>query len=140
MIGNTEKTDQKEYNRSSKRSLLLKPTRNTPYVLIDYLRGTVEFKGRSSPQDAISFFRPIFRSLGDLKGQSKINVVFNMEYFNTSSAKCIFNVFRDLSEMTKKGANVHVDWMYDEFDDDMMEVGEDIEDLTSLDFNFLPYN
>ncbi len=55
----------------------------------------------------------------------------SLEYFNTSSSKCLLDVFRKL-EMLNSSGNVAIRWYYDEEDEDMKEVGEDYQALLKV--------
>jgi hypothetical protein len=65
----------------------------------------------------------------------KANIYF--EYFNTSSSKCLFDLFRKLSLIDQTGRNVVINWHYESWDEDMLESGEDYKDLLSLEFNLI---
>ena len=66
-----------------------------------------------------------------------IRVDLSFMYFNTSSSKCLFDLFKTLKQLKKNGKDVEINWYYEEDDDDMMETGEDFADLLGLDFNFV---
>lgn len=117
----------------------LEPTRVTPLVKFDPEEGVLEIKGRSSPENSILFYQKIIDSLDGFvsSGKESFTVNFSFEYFNTSSSKCLFDVFKKLSKMDEKGISVTINWYYEEDDEDMMEAGEDYADLLDLNFNFL---
>ena len=143
MINQVNESESLSQTRATNEGLLIEPSGTTPYVRVDYADGIIEMKGRSSPQDGLRFFTPIFESIKNLEKKSSIKVVFGLEYFNTTSAKCIFNVFKQLCHFSKEGVNIEIDWMYDEYDDDMKETGEDFEDITHLPFRYVervPFN
>ena len=58
-----------------------------------------------------------------------------LEYFNTSSSKCILDVFKKLE--TLSGTEVSVKWYYEEDDEDMLEAGEDYEAIIDLPFEMI---
>ena len=70
-------------------------TSKTPTVLFDSENGVMELKGRSIPENSIEFYKPIVESLDDYaKGpKDKTKVEIQLEYFNTSSSKCILDLF-----------------------------------------------
>lgn len=70
----------------------------------------------------------------------KIDVRVKMEYFNTSSSKCIYDLLKDVKSLKNKGKKVSVRWYYDEDDEDMLEAGEDYSDLLDLPFMFIEYH
>lgn len=115
-------------------------TRYTPWLMFDGEKGYLEIKGSSSPENAINFYDKLFQQLDQLRQTPPAKFEANMalEYFNTSSAKCLFDIFRKLSQIKKSGANVVVNWYYEEDDDDMLESGEDYRDLIDVPFNLVP--
>ena len=67
-----------------------------------------------------------------------IKADFKMTMFNTSSAKCIFDILKRLKAMEEQGLRIVINWHYEEDDDDMLECGEDFQDLLDAKFNFIP--
>lgn len=120
-------------------AIKLKPTRNTPAVLLDPSRGVFKMYGRSSPENSIGFYEPIRRTLANEITTETLDVRLKMEYFNTSSSKCIYDLLKEIKALKVKGKNVTVRWYYEEFDDDMLEAGEDYSDLLDLEFAFVEY-
>ncbi|WP_258099728.1 DUF1987 domain-containing protein [Marinoscillum pacificum] len=117
----------------------IEPTRVTPLVNFDPDQGVLEIKGRSSPENSILFYQKIIDSLDEFaeSGGDEFTANFSFEYFNTSSSKCLFDVFKKLSKISDEGKEIKINWYYEEDDEDMMEAGEDYADLLDLDFNFL---
>jgi len=58
-----------------------------------------------------------------------------MIYFNTASSKLIMDILLKLEEMVEDGANIKVEWYYQEDDEDMMEAGEEFSDIVEVDFD-----
>ncbi|MEQ8470670.1 MAG: DUF1987 domain-containing protein [Marinoscillum sp.] len=114
-------------------------TRTSPYVMLDSSEARIEIKGSSSPDNAVQFYYPIIRKIKDLfiPVRGVINVDISMEYFNTSSSKCIFDVLRLLKKLDHPRRKVVINWHYEEEDDDMLETGEDYADLLGLDFKYV---
>jgi hypothetical protein len=58
-----------------------------------------------------------------------------LEYFNTSSSKCLLDIFRKLESLSKSGkSEIKVIWLYEEEDEDMMEAGDDYKTIVKLPF------
>lgn len=121
-------------------SMTIEPTRVTPFVQIDPDKGLLDFKGRSSPSASLEFYHPILTTIEQIfNGESDtITANFAFEYFNTSSSKCLFDILKRLAKMRQEGAEVNVNWYYEEEDEDMKETGEDYEDVLGLEFNYIP--
>lgn len=124
---------------SSVDKLIVRPTRITPLVYFDPNRGLLELRGRSSPENSIQFYNKLLMGLENYPESARRKLVanFKFEYFNTSSSKCLFDVFRKLMKIEQQGVNLTVNWYYEEYDDDMQEAGEDYADLLGMEFNFI---
>ncbi len=118
--------------------VFIEPTRTTPLITFDPDEGILEMKGRSSPENSIQFYQRILDNLDEyaVSGGNAFTANIAFEYFNTSSSKCLFDVFKRLSKIENSGREITINWYYEEGDDDMMEAGEDYSDLLDLDFNF----
>lgn len=113
--------------------------RITPYVLFDKKRECLIITGRSSPENAKNFYDQINNSLTDYIecGASNIIANFNFEYYNTSSAKCLFGIFQKLKSANDKGLNVKVNWYNEEEDEDILECGEEYAEIIGMEFNYV---
>lgn len=114
-------------------------TPKTPYIRFDGEKGIIEIKGRSIPENSIEFYKPLVDWLEEYtlleKKQTAVNV--QLEYFNTSSSKCILDIFKKLEVLFKKGQKVEVNWYYDEDDEDMFEAGEDYQSIINIPFKMI---
>ncbi len=114
-------------------------TPKTPYVRFDGDKGIIEIKGRSIPENSIEFYKPLIDWLeeyGEL-AQNETAVNVQLEYFNTSSSKCILDIFKKLELIHKKGRKVDVNWYYEEDDEDMFEAGEDYQSIINIPFKMI---
>ncbi len=111
----------------------------TPYIRFDGEKGIIEIKGRSIPENSIEFYKPLIDWLEDYTAQEKNQTAVNiqLEYFNTSSSKCILDIFKKLEVLFKKGQKVEVNWYYDEDDEDMFEAGEDYQSIINIPFKMI---
>ena len=120
-------------------SLLIEGTQKTPSVNFDAEKGTVEIKGRSIPENSIEFYKPLVEWLERYRNtpaaETKVNV--QLEYFNTSSSKCILDLFKKLEDIHKAKNNVVINWFYEEDDEDMLEAGEDYESIIKVPFKMI---
>ena len=72
---------------------------------------------------------------GSPQGETK--VIIQLEYFNTSSSKCILDVFKKLEKINTGGSTVTINWHYEEDDEDMLEAGEDYESIIDVPFKMI---
>ena len=118
--------------------LYIKPTHTTPEVQLNRDDRILNLRGRSSPENSIVFYQRIYDSVDQYfsdNGILTINMMF--EYFNTSSSKCLFGLFRQLKKYQQHGRGVVINWFYEEYDDDMLETGEDYADIIDIDINMI---
>jgi hypothetical protein len=109
----------------------------TPHLYSNASAGTMEMKGKSIPENAVEFYRPVFEWL-DAYIQNPIaetNITVQLEYFNTSSSKCLLDIFRKLETLHASGkSKVSIHWLYEEEDEDMMEAGDDYQTIVKIPF------
>ncbi|WP_258102547.1 DUF1987 domain-containing protein [Marinoscillum sp. MHG1-6] len=121
--------------------IFIESTQTTPLVKIDCSEGLISFKGKSSPENSLGFYHPLIENIKTLFADidRPINANLAFRYFNTSSSKCLFDLFKALKFlMVEKARNVKINWYYEEDDEDMMETGEDFADLLDIEFNMVP--
>ena len=120
-------------------SILIEGTPKTPTVNFDATTGIIEVKGRSIPENSIEFYRPLVEWLEEYskEPQDLTTVNIQLEYFNTSSSKCILDVFKKLEAIKKARNEVIINWYYEEDDEDMLEAGEDYESIIRIPFKMI---
>ncbi len=119
--------------------ILIEGTSKTPTVKFDASTGILELKGRSIPENSIEFYKPLIEWI-EKYGQSpqpKTVVNVQLEYFNTSSSKCILDVFKRLESIVNNGHDVVINWHYEEDDEDMLEAGEDYQSIIKVPFKMI---
>lgn len=111
-------------------------TPKTPSISFDLSTGVLEIKGRSIPENSIEFYKPLVDALDKYAVAAKPATTVNvqLEYFNTSSSKCILDVFKKLESINKSGSAVTINWHYEEDDEDMLEAGEDYQAIINVPF------
>lgn len=118
--------------------LHIEATRITPYIAYNPSGSILHLKGRSSPENPIGFYTPVYEFLESFEKSSEKKLVVNvaLEYFNTSSTKVLFNIFRTMSMVQEKaGKKIVLNWFYEEDDEDMLEIGEDFSDSLDIEVN-----
>lgn len=120
-------------------SIIREGTPKTPLIRFDAEQGIVEIRGRSIPENSTEFFKPLVDWLDQYsENPAKVtNVNIHLEYFNTSSSKCILDLFKKLEAIHKAKNEVIVNWYYEEDDEDMLEAGEDYESIIRIPFKLI---
>ena len=111
-----------------------KKTSQTPEISLNAITGDLSFLGRSLPEDSSVFYKPVFSWLDEytMNPAKKTSVIFGLDYFNTASAKAIFSIIVKFDKLSKNNHQININWLYDEDDEDMKELGEEYQDLFSI--------
>lgn len=122
-------------------SVFLPKTTETPSVRMDIQAGVVELEGNSYPENAFEFYQQIFDWIDAYfsSGASSLNAIFRLNYFNTSSAKCMLNFMTLLQKYHAAEKRITIEWHYEEDDDDMLEIGKAFSVDFTMPFQILSY-
>ena len=127
--------------------LIIEPTVNSPRIVLDPEEKKFEFSGESRPENVRNFYLPVLEWLEKFTSNqsgmkepertSALNCLFNFEYFNSTSAKYILDIFKSLNALHSLGVNLDIKWLYEEDDEDMLEVGEEMSRMSKLKFEYV---
>lgn len=117
----------------------MKGSPKTPDILLDGDTGHLTLSGRSIPENSIEFFDPIYEWIDAYCDHPRIQTVLDvrLEYFNTSSSKCLLDIFKKFERINGNGTVVSVNWYFEKDDEDMAEAGEDYQAIVDLPFNMI---
>jgi hypothetical protein len=121
-------------------NLIIEGTNKTPTVKLNAETGVLELSGKSIPENSFGFYQPLLLWIDSYTAHpaSKTDVKIQLEYFNTSSSKCLLDILRKLDTLKKSGKSaVQVLWYYEAEDEDMMEAGQDYNSLVDLPFQLI---
>ena len=132
-------------NRHIMRKLILEKTTNSPRVVLDPDNSRFEISGESRPPDVGTFYGEILDWMEDYSAQilNKEDIIepahfgFDLEYFNSSSAKYILDFCKQISSLHSKGKKVGVSWFYEKDDVDMLEAGKEMAKIARMPFEFV---
>ena len=79
-------------------NLILEMTHRTPKVDFNVKTGEFLISGSSIPEDCLLFYKDIFNWLDDYleTPRQKTILELRMKFFNTSTSKCLFTIFRKM--------------------------------------------
>ena len=109
--------------------LLIKPTKSTPEIIFDPDRGTFSIYGASYPENAYAFYTPIIDWLDNFikdEVNNEVDLTVKLQYYDTSSSKCLLVIFEKLEAFHLNGNRVNVKWLYDKDDYDSFESAEEL--------------
>jgi hypothetical protein len=125
------------------RSLIIQATESTPHIVFDVEKNLFEMKGESRPENTKSFYDPVIEWIKDFciqtiqeKKTNKIVFTVFFEYFSSSSAKYLMNIFARLDTLHENKIPIEIKWIYNDIDIEMKEAGEEFQKLLSMPFRF----
>lgn len=122
------------------KSLFIAEKYYTPQVSFDLENNLFEINGESFSEYAMEFYEPVLQWLEEFTQSQHANIVFNfrVSYFNTSSSRRFYEMFKILNDYHKTAKGyVMVNW-YCQLDDmDMIEAGEDFQEDFELPFEII---
>jgi len=127
--------------------LVIEGTDVTPEIVFNPENCLFEISGCSRPEDVRDFYYPVLNWLEKCKNkileqkakyeEKPITFNFKFSYFNSSSAKFIFDIITEINTFYLEGINIKIYWCFDEGDDDMKEAGEDLSEMCNIPFNYI---
>ena len=108
----------------------------TPTIKVDGDTGIIEVNGRSNPENSSEFYRPLIEWLDEyiVRPAPKTTLNINLEHFNTSSSKCILDIFKRIKKLQESEKDLAINWYYEDDDEEMLETAEIYETMTGLKF------
>jgi hypothetical protein len=121
------------------RKLIIEPTPKTPKVIYNPESYDFLIEGRSIPEDSVGFYKRLYAWVDEVGPHltGSVDFVFKLEYFNTSTSKCLLDLFKMLQSLWENNPEVRVKWYASEDDPDMEETGNDYKDILDLPFEVI---
>jgi hypothetical protein len=117
--------------------ILIDKTADCPYVNFTE-QGLLEIEGRSITEDVFSFWQPLIEWIEQyIKVPAKhTRVVVFLDYTNSSSNKYLNEMMKLLDACAANGNSVEIIWRYEDDDESILMLGEDLDALTVIPFVF----
>jgi len=117
----------------------IEETRDTPFIIFDPENNHFTISGNSLPEDATRFFTPVFEWVEEYiqNPNNSTHINCELEYFNSSSAKMLYELFFQFQELSKKGFEVKVLWHYEPGDKLIEEKGSEFQTVLDIPFEMI---
>jgi hypothetical protein len=107
--------------------------KNCPGIAYYPEANKLEIVGRSIPENP----ELIFRKLDDwltihFEKKSGLDINIRLEYINSGSSKYLYEILKRLKGFGKAGKTVKMNWLYEEDDEGMLELGEHYRDTAGI--------
>ena len=106
------------------RNLHIPGTTTTPEVHLDLMDMCFSITGRSVPSNAHAFFAPVLCWLDEHVHLMPVGsvVTIDLEYFNTSSLKALYQVLERLGRRLQHHRDIRIVWMTEADNDPVLDV------------------
>ncbi len=108
----------------------------TPEIRWDPAAGVLSISGESYPENSFDFFAPVQQwlsmSLATLPG---LRVEVSVSYMNSSSIKCMLDIFDSLGDAHAAGKKVNVVWNYETDNPRALDLAEEFRSEVSFPFD-----
>ena len=121
-------------------SLNIEATETTPAVQLDGQRGQITIEGISDEEDALGFYFPVIQWLDAYQAHpaDSTTLTIKLQYFNTASAKSLYEIIKRLARIQKSGQSVTINWYYDEETSVLKDDIEHFSDIADVPINIIP--
>lgn len=108
----------------------------TPEVDFNFSKGVFTISGRSITENPISFYKALEDYIANYSKNPRPKTLFkvSLEYFNTSTSKCLVDIFKQLEKLHSSNNEVVIEWYYEQDDEEIMDSGEDYKDIVDIPF------
>ncbi len=118
-------------------ALIIKGEFNFPSIDFNPSTGMLKIIGRSIPENPVKFYQPIENWIRDYLSSNPNSLTFfiHLDYLNTHSTECVLILMKRLEKYyNSSGKSVKIIWNFDEDDEDMETLGEDLASIVKVPF------
>ena len=118
--------------------LFLKGTEEAPEVIFDKDKSEFRISGKSYMEDATTHYAHVLGWLEEYRKDPNPKTVFKfeLEYVNTASSKIVHDILDALDNLYLDDNDVLIEWKYYEEDEDMLELGQEYDEIYEVPFKF----
>ena len=115
-------------------------SKDTPTIILDETTNVFSIHGASFAENPTSVYNPVLEWVDTHLPliENELKCEFDFHYLNSSSKRAAYEVMKKLEGYLSIGKKITVLWYFDRFDDDMLEQGQEYNDILDLPFKFLP--
>ncbi|MDR1527066.1 MAG: DUF1987 domain-containing protein [Dysgonamonadaceae bacterium] len=117
-------------------NIRIEKTAKSPLIVMK--TGYIGMKGRSIPQNSKQLYKPCFEWVAAyIQHPAPLTIVeIFFEYVDTSSIRCVVDLL-SLLESNLKKEKIEVVWYYEQYDDDLHELGTYIQTFIKVPFKYV---
>ncbi|WP_083261154.1 DUF1987 domain-containing protein [Crocinitomix algicola] len=117
-----------------KENLIYEGTRSTPQVELNPETGKFRIEGRSIPENAFEFYKPVMEWLIEYNKTPNVetHLEIYLEYINSGSLKQLFRIIYVLEDALEMGNESYVTWFYRKGDELMLQKGLEFQQFLDI--------
>ncbi len=107
----------------------------TPEIRWDAASGILSISGESYPENSFDFFAPVLQWLAtNIASQPRLRLEVSVSYMNSSSIKCMLDIFDAIEEAHAAGKTVDVVWNYETDNPRALDLAEEFRSEVTFPF------
>lgn len=116
------------------------PSEDGPEVEFNNENKLFKITGNSYPENCEKIFEPIknFLNQYDIEEHKELNLYFHFNLINSTSTVYVAQIVVQVASLVEKGLKVSVKWCYDQYDEELLDLGEKMASISKLPFEFIP--
>lgn len=116
-------------------------TEDKPTINFNPQKNIFEISGNSYPEESPKFYIPLIDWISEYSAQPNdhTHVECKFDYFNSLSAKLLYEIFFELQNITKTGNTVTISWYYHPDDLFIFEKGQEYKNVLKIPFELISY-
>lgn len=131
-------------------NLFIAPTLTTPEIRFSLNENIFRVSGTSRPEDVRALYFPVIEwikqlvdniidgKIGKYSVENPFRFQVDMIYFNSSSAKFLYDILIEVKRLHSSSIPAIVEWHYEHDDLDLWEAGNDLSILVEMQFTYIP--
>jgi len=113
----------------------------SPRIIFNKQQNIFEIKGKSLMEDASVFYLPLILWVSEYVNypNDKTELIIDLEYYNSSSAKRLVKLLTEFEKIKKKEKEIKIIWMYHEDDKMLKKRGLELQQTIKIPFEIKEY-
>jgi len=115
------------------KQIIYEELKNCPAVLYDPDSNKLELVGKSIPENPEQIYKFVEKWIDlHFEKNDSLDISIYLEYINSDSSKYLYDILKKLTLYIKSGKEINLNWLYEEGDESMFELGEHYRDSVGV--------
>ena len=116
------------------------PSEDGPEIEFNNEKKLFKITGNSYPENCEKIFEPVKNFLNNynIEDNKELNFHFHFNLINSTSTVYVAQIVVKVAELVKKGLKVSIKWYYDQYDEELLDLGEKMASISKLPIEYIP--